>query len=142
MRRLIPITAVSALCLVAVTAPAGAATVGDQVERRAPAQYPESLPGCRPRCVRGRTIPRGWVLLSRRVRLDTGERRATVRFRCPRGRTFRTLGFLESGDLLVQIPRDQIPYTRRTRLRVSAERILVPLSQRATGTLYALCVPR
>jgi hypothetical protein len=145
MRRLCTttaLTALTALSLAAVPAPAGAAAVGEQVERRAPAKYPENLPGCRPACARGRTIPRRWVLLSRTVTLAAGERRATVRFRCPRGRTFRTVGFLESGEILVQIPRDQTPYVRRTRLRVLAERILTPVGQRAGGTLYAVCAPR
>ena len=142
MRRLVPIIALSALWLVAAPAPAGAATVGPQVERRAPAKYPENLPGCRPQCVRGRTIPRRWVLLSRRVRLAPREQRTTLRFRCPGRRTFRSVGFLESGDVFVQIPRDQSPYLGRTRLRVLAERILTPLSQPAAGTIYAVCAPR
>lgn len=145
MRRLCTTTAITtltALSIVAAPAPAGAATVGKQVERRAPAKYPENLPGCRPACARGRTIPRGWVLLSRTVTLASGERRATVTFRCPGRRAFRTVGFLESGDVLVQIPRDQAPYLRRSRLRVHAERILTPVRQRATGTLYAVCGPR
>jgi hypothetical protein len=116
--------------------------VGAQVERRAPAKYPENIPGCAPRCVRGRTIRRRWVLLSRRVRLASGERRATVRFRCPGGRRFRTFGFLESGQVLVQIPDSQLPYTRRTRVSARAERILGPVRRPASGTLYAVCVPR
>jgi hypothetical protein len=82
------------------------------------------------------------VLLSRRVRLDSGERRTTVRFRCPGGRRFRTFGFLESGQVLVQIPDSQLPYTRRTRVSVRAERILGPVRRPATGTLYAVCVRR
>ena len=142
MRRHCSALALIALCLVAAPAPAGAAAVGAQVERRAPSRYPENLPGCRPRCARGDVIPRRWVLPSRTVRLEKGEPAATVRFRCPGGRTFRSIGFLENGDVLVQIPRDQSPYRRRTKLRVRAERILTPLSLPAVGTLYAVCAPR
>lgn len=139
MRRLVPIPALVAL-LLAVPAPAGAAQVGPQEELRAPARYPESLPGCSPRCVRGRTIRRGWVVLRRRVRLDARERRTTVRFRCPGGRRFRTFGV--AGDVLVQIPDSQLPYGRRRAVRLTAERLLVPLARPAGGALYAVCVPR
>jgi hypothetical protein len=139
MRRSAPCIALAALLLTAAPAPAGAADVGAQVERRAPAKYPENIPGCAPRCVRGRTIARGVVLLSRRVRLAAGERRASVRFRCPAGRRFRTFGFLESGDLLVQIPDSQLPYTRRRSVTVRAERIIAPVRRPAAGTLYAVC---
>ncbi|CAA9536004.1 MAG: hypothetical protein AVDCRST_MAG85-4124 [uncultured Solirubrobacteraceae bacterium] len=141
MRRPIAIAALGALCLIAVPASAGAATVEPQVERRAPARYPENLPGCQPRCVRGRQIPRGWVLLSRVVRLEAGERRTPVVFRCPGGRRFRTFGFLESGQIVMQIPDSQLPYTRRTRVRLSGERLLTPRNRPATGTLYAVCIP-
>jgi hypothetical protein len=143
VRRLVPLIALTATVLTTTApAPAGAADVGRQVERSAPAKYPENIPGCAPRCVRGRTITRGWVLLSRRVRLDAGERRTAVRFSCPGRRRFRTFGFLESGDLLVQIPDSQLPYTGRRRVRASAERILAPVRRPAAGTLYAVCVPR
>ena len=142
MRRLVPCLALAALALTAAPAPAGAADVGRQVERRAPAQYPEDLPGCRPRCVQGRTIHRGWVLLSRRIRLEPRERRAPATFRCPGRRRFRTFGHLERGDVVVGIPESQFPYTHRTRIRIFGERGLTPLSQPATGTLYAVCVPR
>ena len=143
MRRFACICAVLALPVTAAPAPAGAADVERQVERRAPSRYPENIPGCgRSRCVRGETIHRGHVLLSRRVRLDRGERRVGVTFRCPSGRVFRTFGFLESGEVLFQIPESQLPYTRRTRVRVTAERKLAPLRTVARGTLYAVCVPR
>lgn len=141
MTKRLPI-ACAVLCVAAVPAPAGAAEVGRQVERRAPAKYPESLPGCRPACRRGSTIPRRWVLLSRTVRLEGGERRAPVTFRCPGRRRFRTVGFLESGDVLFHIPDSQLPYRRRTRLRLFAERGLAPVDRVATGTLYAVCAPR
>ena len=141
VRRSALLPALAALVL-AAPATAGAADVGPQVERRAPQRYPTDLPGCSPRCVQGRTIHRGWVLLSRTVALAARERRTTVRFRCPGGRVFRTFGFLESGDVVVQIPDDQLPYTRRTRVRVTGERSLTPLSRPARGTIYAVCVPR
>ena len=131
-----------ALTLVA-PAPAGAAEVGRQVERSSPAKFPENLPGCAPRrCARGTTIPRGWVLLSRRVTLDAGERRAGMTFSCPGRRRFQTFGFLERDDLIIQIPRSQYPYQRRSRVRVLAERSIVPVGRRASGTLYAVCRPR
>lgn len=139
MRRLVPIPALAAL-LLAVPAPAGAAQVGPQEELRAPARYPESLPGCSPRCVRGRTIRRGTVVLRRRVRLDARERRATVRFRCPGSRRFRTFGV--GGDVLIQIPDSQLPYGRRSRVRLTAGRLLAPLSRATGGAVYAACVPR
>ena len=134
--------ALSALCVTAAPAPAGAADVGRQVERRAPAKYPENLPGCRPACKRGTTIHRRWVLLSRTVRLEAGERRVGMTFRCPARRRVRTVGFLESGDVLFHIPDSQLPYRKRTRLRMFGERGLTPLSRVATGTLYAVCAPR
>jgi len=143
MRRFTCIPALLVGLALAAPAPAGAAQIGPQVERTSPAKYPENLPGCAPRrCTRGTTIPRGWVLLSRRVRLESGERRAAMTFRCPGRRGLRTLGFLESGELFVQIPRNQLPYVRRPSVRVYAERILTPVSQAATGTLYAVCAPR
>ena len=146
MRRLLPIAALAllGLPLLAVPASAGAARIGPQVERRAPHRFPADLPGCRPRCVQGRTIPDGWSLLSRTVTLAPGERRATLRFRCRGGRRFRTFGFLESpsADVVLQIPSDQLPYTNRTRVRVVAERNLEPLGNPSSGTVYALCVPR
>jgi len=136
-------TALAVLCVAAgAPAPAAAADVGRQVERRAPATYPENLPGCRPACKRGATIHRRWVLLSRTVRLEAGERRARVTFRCPGGRRFVTLGFLESGDVLIHIPDSQLPYRHRSRLRVFGERGLTPLRRVARGTLYAVCAPR
>ena len=143
MRRFACTAALLGLTVLTAPAPAGAADVGRQVERSAPARYPENIPGCgRSRCVRGATIHRGWVLLSRTVRLDPGERRVGVTFRCRGGRTFRTFGFLERGDVLLQIPDSQLPYTRRTRVRVSGERGLAPVRSTARGTLYAICAPR
>lgn len=146
MSRRLPLTIVATLALVALAAPApaGAADVGRQVERAAPSKYPESIPGCRPRCRRGRTISRRHVLLSRTVRLEPGERRTTVRFRCPRGRRFQTFGFLTGGsaDVGLNIPDSQLPYTRRSRVRVIGDRGLQPLSRPSTGTLYAICVRR
>lgn len=145
MRRIACTTALLATCIVAApAAPAGAADVGPQVERRAPTKYPADIGGCgrQVRCLRGRTIHRGWVLLSRTVRLDAGESRIAVRFRCPGGRRFRTFGHLESADVAIEIARDQYPYTRRTRVRMFARRILAPRSQPSSGTVYAVCVPR
>jgi hypothetical protein len=142
MRRLAPIIALAALTVMSAPAPAGAAEVGPQVERQAPSKYPADLGGCKPRCVRGRTIHRGYVLLSRRVRLDPGDRSTRVTFRCPGRRVFHTFGFLESGDVLLQIPQDQFPYNRRTRIRAVAERGLSPVQTVARGTVYALCKPR
>ena len=146
MRRLCLITALCALTVLstaAAPAPAGAAVVGDQVERRAPARFPETIGGCgKSRCTRGRTIPRGWTLLSRTVELRAGERRTAVRFACPGGRRFRTFGHLERGDVLLQIPDSQLPFTGRSRIRAFGDRALTPPQQRARGTLYAVCVPR
>ena len=143
MRRFSCISALLVGLTIAVPAPAGAAEVGSQVERTNPAKFPEDLPGCAPRrCVRGGTIPRGWVLLSRRVTLDAGERRAGMTFRCPGGRRFLTFGFLERDDLIIQIPRSQFPYRNRSRIRVLAERSIAPVNRRASGTLYAVCRPR
>lgn len=142
MRRLCTVFALAALCAAAAPAAAPAADVGRQVERRAPAKYPENLPGCRPACQRGRTIHRRWVLLSRTVRLEAGERRARLTFRCPGRRRFVTVGFLERGDVLIHIPDSQLPYRRRSRLRVFGERGLAPLRRVASGTLYAVCAPR
>lgn len=147
MRRLCLITALCALTVLsaaAAPAPAGAAAVGEQVERRAPDRFPESIGGCgrEQRCVRGRTIPRRWTLLSRTVALRARERRTPVGFACPRGSRFRTFGHLERGDVLLQIPDSQLPYTGRSRIRVFGDRALTPLRQVARGTLYAVCVPR
>ena len=140
-RTLLPLVAAGAAVLgLAGAAPAGAAQVGPQQELRAPARYPESLPGCSPRCVRGRTIRRGWVVLRRQVRLDARERRTSVRLRCPGGRRFRTFG--NAGDVLIQIPEGQLPYDRRSRVRLVAERLLTPVGRPARGTVYAVCVPR
>jgi hypothetical protein len=44
--------------------------------------------------------------------------------------------------VLLSIPDDQLPYVRRTRLRLFAERGLTPVSAIARGTLYAVCAPR
>jgi hypothetical protein len=139
MRRLLPTIALLSLL---APASAGAADIGRQVERTAPAKYPENLPGCRPACKRGATIPRRWVLLSRTVRLERRETRAPLTFRCRGGRTFRTVGFLEAGDVLLSVPENQLPYRRRTRLRLIAERGLTPVGAVARGTLYAVCAPR
>src|SRR5688572_20446988 len=117
MRRIVPLTLL-ALAPFSAPAPAGAAEVGRQVERRAPARFPADVGGCSPRCVRGRPIPRGWVLLSRTIRLEPRERRVSATFRCPGGRRFRTFGHLEGGDVILQIPSSQFPYTRRTRVRI------------------------
>jgi hypothetical protein len=135
VRRLVATTLLAAA---AVASPAAAADVGPQTVRVAPARFPNDIPGCvRPRCAQGRVIPRGWVLLTRRVRLARGERRAAVRFTCPGRNRFVTFGFAEPGGVLVQIPDDQIPYTRRRTVRVVAERG-VP-SRRGRGAIYAVC---
>ena len=137
MRRLVPILALAASCS-PPRLPAGAARgrAGRSSAAR-PRGTRRTSPGCRPRCVRGATIPRGWVLLSRRVRLDAGERRASVTFRCPGARRFRTFGFLEGGDVLLQIPDEPAPVQRAARrVRLLAERGLTPVS--AVGPRDAL----
>jgi hypothetical protein len=127
------------LLALAVPALAGAATIGPQVERSSPSRYPTNLPGCRPLCRRGAVIPRGRVLLSRKITLEPGERRARVRFVCPARHRLMTFGGLMTGDVVPQIPSSELPYTNHRAATIIAERALAPLSQPSSGTLYAVC---
>jgi hypothetical protein len=128
-----------ALLALAVPALAGAATVGRQVERSAPARYPTNIPGCRPLCRQGEVIHRGRKLLSRTVVLAPGERRTPVRFVCPPRHRLMTFGGLMTADVFPQVPEGEFRYWTRRAATIVGERNLAPLSQPSRGTLYAMC---
>lgn len=127
------------LLALAVPALAGAATVGAPVERSAPARYPETFAGCRPACRAGKVMARGHIVVSRRVRLDAGERQTRVRFVCRPRYRLMTFGAQTRGDIFPQIPESEVPYTNRRAATVIAERGLAPVTRPSNGTIYAVC---
>jgi hypothetical protein len=137
-RRACSVAALAGVVL-AAAAPgaAGAATVSPQAELRAPARFPAALPGG---FKRGERIPRGFVLLRRRVALGPRDGDVAVRFRCPGRRKIRTLGLNDPSDVGIRLPAGQRGYDRRSRVTLVAYRSpLVGDGETARGRLYVLC---
>ena len=131
-----------AVCAAAVpAAPAHAFSVSPQAEIRPPARLPVAMPGG---YRQGTRIPRRHVLLRRSVAIVSTDGKRAVRFRCPGGKRIRSIAINDGSGVGIELPRDQLPYTRRSRVRLNvyASRQVVGPGETATGRLYVLCGPR
>jgi hypothetical protein len=113
-RRVVAV-AVAALLLGAASAgldavTAHAAAVGAQDVMGPPKRFPADIPGG---YRRGALIPRGFVLLSRRVRMRPDEGWAPVRFTCPAGVRALAPGLNDPSELTFQIAGTQYRSARR-----------------------------
>jgi hypothetical protein len=136
-------TALLATCAVAALLPVGAAEafeVSPQAEIRPPKRFPVAMPGG---FKQGARIPRGHVLLRRSVAITRGEGRRYIVFRCPGGRRVRTIAGNDPSPVGLGVENDQLPYTRRSRLRLFVYAApMVERGETARGRVYVLCRPR
>ena len=137
-------TALLATFAAAAALPAGTAhafEVSSQAEIRPPKRFPVAMPGG---FKQGARIPRGHVLLRRSVAITRGDGRRNIVFRCPGGRRVRTIASNDPSPVGLGVDSDQLPYTRRSRLRlfVYAAPTLVEPGETARGRVYVLCRPR
>jgi hypothetical protein len=116
---------------------AGAATVSAQKEQRG-GRYPVNFGG---RADKGDPVPRGWVIVSRIVRMRPDERPTDVALTCP-GR-LGTRNFIPNEDAELQINvRDTSQYRRQTKRFVVQVRPAPKAFVKgdvASGTLYLAC---
>jgi hypothetical protein len=103
----------------------------------APARSPLDFPGV-PGAVAGRSLPKGYVVVARDVRITRGAEPAfaALRMTCPAGKTWRTAG--AAGDVGVSVLDRRIA-GKRSVLALASAVPRVAAGQSATGTVYALC---
>lgn len=143
MHRLRTATALIATCAAAALLPAGTAEAFDvspQTEIRPPKRFPVAMPGG---FRQGARIPRGHVLLRRSVAITRSDGKRNIVFRCPGGRRVRTIAGNDPSPVGLGVDRDQLPYTRRSRLRLFVYAApMVERGETARGRVYVLCRPR
>ena len=143
MHRLRTATAILATCTAAAWLPAGTAEafeVSSQAEIRPPKRFPVAMPGG---FRQGARIPRGHVLLRRSVAITRADGRRNIVFRCPGGRRVRTIAGNDPSPVGLGVESDQLPYTRRSRLRLFVYAApMVERGETARGRVYVLCRPR
>lgn len=133
--------ALASLCLGASGAEAADTTiaVSPRVQIAAPDSSPVTFPGVT-RVRAGEALPRGWVVVSRDVRITRGGEVAFAAFRmtCPKGRTWRS--GTASDDILASVL-DRAPRSRKRSVLVMASfaTSAVRVGESATGTVFALC---
>jgi hypothetical protein len=128
----------------AVAAPALAAqtpdttiTVSPREQVAAPAVSPIDFPGIS--IVRkGKPLPRGWVVVTREVKITRGGEVASGAFRmtCPKSRTWRS--GTASGDILASVL-DRSPRKRSVLVLATFAAREVAVGETAAGTVLALC---
>ncbi len=139
----------AALCAAAASltlaAPAAAETadtaisVSPRTQLAAPAASPVTFPGVT-RVREGEPLPRGWVVVSRDVRITRGGEVAFAAFRmtCPAGRTWRS--GTSGGDVLANVlDRNARSQKRSVLVMATFATREVRVGEDATGTVYALC---
>lgn len=121
---------------VATAAPGdGQITVGPQIVKPAGEVSPFDAAGV-PAVRRGKPIPKGYVLVGRRVTIDRGTSGAVgaaLKLRCPAGKTARTLG--TSGANGPALIGDRYVGHRDVRVAVWSP----PRAPRSTGVSYVVC---
>jgi hypothetical protein len=121
-------------------ATAHAADIGRQQAGRAPQRFPTDIPGG---YHRGARIPRGYVLLSRRVRMRPNEGWAPVRFTCPAGVRALSPGLNDPSELTIRIdPAQYRGRHRRFRVDVRPAPPQFVHGSVASGRVYLVCGPR
>ena len=143
MHRTRPAIALLATCAAVASlpaAPAEAFEVSSQAEIRPPKRFPVAMPGG---FKQGARIPRGHVLLRRSVAITRADGKRNIVFRCPDGRRVRTIAGNDPSPVGLGVDRDQLPYTRRSRLRLFVYAApMVERGETARGRVYVLCRPR
>ena len=136
--------AACAVAALALAAPAVAApardttiTVSPREQIAAPAVSPVDFPGVS--AVReGAPLPRGWVVVSRDVKITRGGELASGAFRmtCPKSRTWRS--GTASDDILASVL-DRSPRKRSVLVLATFVSDEVRVGETAAGTVFALC---
>jgi len=153
LRRLSRVALCAAASSLALAAPpaaaaagAGAAETADStisVSPRAQLAAPDSSPVTFPGVTRvrdGEPLPRGWVVVSRDVRITRGGEVAFAAFRmaCPKGRTWRS--GTSGGDILASVlDRNARAQKRSVLVMATFATSEVRVGETASGTVYALC---
>jgi len=135
----------AAVASLALVAPAAAETadtaisVSPRTQIAAPASSPVTFPGVT-RVREGEALPRGWVVVSREVKITRGGEVAYPAFRmtCPTGRTWRS--GTSGGDIVASVlDRSARAQKRSVLVMATFATSEVPVGDAATGTVYALC---
>jgi hypothetical protein len=101
-------------------------TVGPRIVLKAGDRAPFDAPGVR--AIRqGRTIPRGYELIGRKVTGGGGGVGAAIRFTCPDGKVLKTFGVTGKAGFTA------------TRTYVDHRSTIVDSIGRGDGTVYAVC---
>ena len=125
---------------VAVAADGGPTTisVSPRVLVSAPRDSPADFPGVG-RARAGAPLPRGYVAVSRDVRITRGGEAAyaALRMSCPHGRTWRT--GTATGDVSLTVLDRTVSKKRSVLVMATFDARTTALGQTAAGTIHALC---
>lgn len=113
--------------------------VSPRVHTAAPDESPADFPGVT-RIRRGEPLPRGWIVVSRDVRIVRGDEAAygALRMTCPKRRTWRS--GTSRGDIAASVlDRNARTGKRSVLVMATFSTAEIAVGELASGTVYALC---
>lgn len=113
-------------------------TVSPSLQLVAPAVSPTGFPGV-PKVRKGVVLPRGWVVVSRDVKITAGAEPgfAALRMTCPKGKTWRTGA--STGDLGANVLDRNAIGKHSVLVMATYSTAAIGPGQTAAGTILALC---